>query len=1088
MQNTHQTAPDEGAKLKSESFDVFGMTCAACQANVTRAVSKLDGVQSADVSLLSNSMKVRFDPDKVDEKAIEQAVSAIGYEAAAKNQRLNESQPNSIQAEWDARQARIREEIHEKKQALIVSLILLVILMCFSMLPMLGIMTFWMDMKWMMVSSIMQLVLCLIILFFQRSFFVHGFKALFKGAPNMDSLVAIGSSASFLYGMYGILRMAYGYGVMDHAIIHSAMDALYFEGAAMIVTLVSLGKYLEARSKAKTGDALGKLIDLAPKTAVIEKNGVEIQVAADQVTSGDLVVIRPGQRIPVDGIVSSGTGYVDQAAITGESIPVEKQPGDSVLSATINVNGSFKFEATKVGSDTTLAQIIRLVDEAGNSKAPIARLADKVAGVFVPVVMLIALATFVIWMIAGKGFGFALSNAICVLVISCPCALGLATPLAIMVSTGKAAEYGVLIKSAEALETLHSIQTVVLDKTGTITTGKPVVTGISVLQPGLSEQDFLQLAAEVETGSEHPLGKAVVEKARQQGLRLENPDSFEALGGRGLRALIHGNTISAGNRAFMDEEGIALSGKALQAMDDYASKGMTPLLFGENKQLMGVIAVADTVRPASRAALQAMKDLGLQTVMLTGDNEKTAKAIAAGLPIDRIISDVLPADKESVIASLQKEGYKTAMVGDGINDAPALARADVGIAIGAGTDIAIESADVVLMKDDLMDVVTAIELSRKTITNIKENLFWAFFYNCLGIPVAMGALYPIWGWLLNPMWGAAAMSFSSITVCLNALRLRFFKPAHGSKSASANALVKKNDPAEVSSEAVRQEEQKLAELPDTILEQAKNEEQNSTLLRLGGLSCEHCVMHVKEALEKVPGVTKAIVSLDPMQALVLGDANPEALIQAVQEAGYEASLTKPENKPAEQELSNGQPADPVSCPLEQEGKPSSVTLQIGGMMCEHCVMHVAHALEEAAGVTSARVSLNPSEAVVTGKDLNPDALIQAVQEAGYEASVKENAQAETSPAQKLQTEPKTARPAKEYRITAEIKGMMCENCVAHVSHALADLDGIIKTEVSLEKQQAVLISLRPIPADAIRKAVEDAGYEAGTIHEQEEIL
>ncbi len=640
--------------MQIEKFDVIGMTCAACEANVTKAVNKLDGVKSAEVSLLSNSMKVEYDPSKVDPQKIENAVSNIGYSAVLQNQKLNE-EDNDLAAKWEKKQEKVRQEMKEKKKILVISLILLAVLMCFSMLPMFGIFTFFMDMEWMMVSSIMQLVLSMIILFYQRSFFTHGFKALIKKAPNMDTLVAIGSSVSFLYGLYGILRMAYGYGVMDHHIIHSAMDALYFESAAMIVTLVSLGKYLEARSKAKTSDALGKLADLSPKSAVIEKDGVEIQVEASQVTTGDLVVVRPGQKIPVDGIVETGTGYVDQAAITGESVPVERVQGDPVMAATININGTFKFTATKVGDDTTLAQVIRLVNEAGNSKAPIARLADKVAGIFVPAVLVIALVTFIGWMIASMPFEFALSNAVSVLVISCPCALGLATPLAIMVSTGKAAEYGVLIKSASALETLHNVKAIVLDKTGTITSGKPEVVDVRIFDSALNPDQFIEASARAEMGSEHPLGKAVVQYALAKNLSLSAPESFEAISGRGLLAKVDSWNILAGNKAFMDENYIQISPEEIDALNECASKGQTPLLFAFNNQLAGLIAIADTVRPDSASALKELKKMGIRTIMLTGDNAATANAIARNLDIDEVISDVLPADKESVIRKLQDQ-------------------------------------------------------------------------------------------------------------------------------------------------------------------------------------------------------------------------------------------------------------------------------------------------------------------------------------------------------------------------------------------------------------------------------------------------
>lgn len=1043
--------------MKKEIFDVIGMTCAACQANVTKAVSRLEGVESVDVSLLSNSMKVEYDPDQVTTSQIEEAVDHIGYEAVSKNKILDESQSDSIQNEWETRQKRVEQEIREKRQSLTVSIVLLLILMCFSMLPMFGIFTFLMDMKWMMVSSVMQLVLCMLILFFQRSFFIHGFKALFKGAPNMDSLVAVGSSASFLYGLYGILYMAYGYGVMDHHMIHSAMDALYFEGAAMIVTLVSLGKYLEARSKAKTGDALGKLIDLAPKSAVIEKNGVEIQVASDQVVSGDIVVIRPGQRIPVDGIVTSGVGYVDQAAITGESVPVEKHAGDSVMSATINVNGTFKFEATKVGSDTTLAQIIRLVDEAGNSKAPIARLADTVAGYFVPVVMGIAALTFIGWMLAGQSFSFALSNAICVLVISCPCALGLATPLAIMVATGKAAEYGVLVKSAASLESLHAVKTVVLDKTGTITSGRPEVTDIQILDPAYTQTQFLQLAAGVETGSEHPLGKAIVEKARAEQLHIPVPESFEAISGRGLKAVLNGHSIAAGNQAFMEEQHIAIDPKTASILAETAGKGQTPLIFANGNRIIGIIAVADTVRPTSAAALQALRALGIQTVMLTGDNARTAKAIAAPLAIDQVVSDVLPADKEKVIADLQARGQKVAMVGDGINDAPALTRADVGIAIGAGTDIAIESADIVLMKDNLMDVVTAIELSRKTMTNIKENLFWAFFYNCLGIPVAMGLLYPAFGWLLNPMWGAAAMSFSSITVCLNALRLRFFRPRHETASETVQQKVSRH--------TVEQEERVIENLPDILMDQARREEEDTIVLDIQGMSCDHCVKRVTQALESVPGVRQAQVSLDPGSALVWGQhLQAEALIQAVKDAGYEAAV----QTQSKDETAGKQTAEPTDVSMPKKDPDLfSWTFTVEGMSCEHCQNRVEQALKSLPGMQTADVDLKTGLTVCTANRDIPAAEIEnAIEEAGYILKWPES-------------------PVRTWKYTLKIQGMMCDHCKQHVESALSEMQGIIKAEADPQTGLAVIVSTEPLDLQKAAKAIEEAGYTFAGVKQEE---
>ena len=654
----------------------------------------------------------------------------------------------------------------------------------------------------------------------------------------------------------------------------------------MILTLVTVGKYLEARSRSKTSDALGKLVDLAPKTAVIIKNGQEVTVPAEQVAAGDIVVIRPGESIPVDGIVTEGAGYVDQAAITGESIPVEKMPGDTVISATINKNGTFRFRASKVGEDTTLSQIIRLVDEAGNSKAPIARLADKVSGIFVPVVIGIAILTAIVWIVAGQDFEFALSNAIAVLVISCPCALGLATPVAIMVGTGKAAEYGILIKSAESLENLHSIDTVILDKTGTITSGHPEVTDIEVLDPSMSPEEFLARAAALEAGSEHPLAQAVVEKAKGDGVSSVQAEDFQARTGRGVSARISGKTWLAGNLAFMEEE------KAMgpeqetalvrEKMGQYASQGKTPLLFVRDGQAAGIIAVADTVRETSRAAIRKFKEMGLTVVMLTGDNKVTAEAIRKELDIAEAVSDVLPTEKEACVRSWQEKGHKVAMVGDGINDAPALTRADIGIAIGAGTDIAIDSADVVLMKDSLQDVVTAIELSRAVVRNIHMNLFWAFFYNVLGIPVAAGALFPAFGLRLSPMIGSAAMSLSSVCVVTNALRLRFFKPALGDQA---------DGPAKA--EEDREKTDSTENIPERSGVDNKEDEKGMVMMKktlvVEGMMCEHCKMHVEKALAGVAGVDSAQVDLEKKTATVslTEDVADQVLMDAVKEAGYE---------------------------------------------------------------------------------------------------------------------------------------------------------------------------------------------------------
>lgn len=679
-----------------------------------------------------------------------------------------------------------------------------------------------------------------------------------------------------LYGIFAIYRMAHGFGHGDMQAVHQYAHSLYFESAAMILTLVTVGKYLEARSKSKTSDALGKLVNLAPKTAAVIRDGMEQIIPSEQVVAGDIVVIKPGQSIPVDGVVTEGYGYVDQAAITGESIPVEKGAGDTVISATINKNGTFRFRASRVGEDTTLARIIRLVDEAGSTKAPIARLADKISGVFVPVVMGIAVLAGAVWMFAGESFEFALNCAVSVLVISCPCALGLATPVAIMVGTGKAAEYGILIKSAESLENLHTVDTVVLDKTGTITSGHPAVTDIIVLASGVAEREFLAEAACAESGSEHPLAAAVVEKAKDEGILYDAPDRFEMVAGRGVRAEAAGKTILAGNAAFLREQGVSGvdSDAVRKAVERLAAAGKTPLLFARCGTVSGVIAVADTIRETSRAAIRQFQAMGLQVVMLTGDNRLTAQAIREELGIAEAISDVLPTDKEACVRALQEKGHKVAMVGDGVNDAPALMRADIGIAIGAGTDIAIDSADVVLMKDSLLDVATAIRLSRAVVRNIRMNLFWAFFYNVLGIPVAAGALYPAFKLLLSPMIGSAAMSLSSLCVVSNALRLRLFK----------------DEGTEKSEQLPCEGRRPIAEEKDrnSFSEKTKGEKNMKKTLTVEGMMCAHCEAHVKKALAAVEGVAEVAVDLQSKKATVTltKDVSDKSLMDAVAEAGY----------------------------------------------------------------------------------------------------------------------------------------------------------------------------------------------------------
>ena len=894
--------------MKNEKFHITGMTCAACQANITRNVGKLDGVEEVNVSLLANQMTVAYDEEKTDEQAIIHAVTEIGYGASGTG---TEAQKDSgFGKEWQSRREMTEENQKEMKRRLITSVAILIPLMYVAMGPMMSLPVpgFLVGMENSLISALTQLLLTIPVMIINRHFYQSGFKALVKKAPNMDSLVAIGSAAAFVYGVFSMYRMAYGFGHGDMDLVHQYGHELYFESCAMILTLITVGKYLEARSKAKTSDALRKLVDLAPKTAVVLRDGIEQVIPAENVTAGDIVVIKPGGSIPVDGVVTEGHGYVDQAAITGESVPVEKKAGDDVISATINKNGSFLFRASRVGDDTTLAQIIRLVDEAGNTKAPIARLADRVSGVFVPTVIIIAILTAIVWLIAGQSFEFALSNAIAVLVISCPCALGLATPVAIMVGTGKAAEYGILIKSAVSLETLHSIDTVVLDKTGTITVGHPSVTDVILWNKKNTREEFLAEAAAVEAGSEHPLAVAVVEKAGQEGLVLPKAEAFDSLAGRGVSAVIKGKRYLAGNMAFLQENGLLkqpeLQKKVQEQADSLASEGKTPLLFACDEEMEGIIAVADTVRETSKAALRQFKEAGLKVVMLTGDNRITAEAIRKNLDIEEAISEVMPTQKESCIRELQEKGHKVAMVGDGINDAPALTRADVGIAIGAGTDIAIDSADVVLMKDSLADVVTAIDLSKSVIRNIRMNLFWAFFYNVCGIPVAAGLLYPMFNIRLSPMIGAAAMSLSSVCVVTNALRLRFFKGKTVSSDSAEEQ--KKNETADSGTAQLRTAERSAADdnrEPDKEAIKEGKEERNGEktpsgkgekemekVIEVEGMMCAHCQMHVQKALAAVEGVIEAAVDLEAKKAVVKlsQEVSDETLMKAVEDAGYTA--------------------------------------------------------------------------------------------------------------------------------------------------------------------------------------------------------
>ena len=851
--------------MAKQKFNITGMTCSACSAHVEKAVNRLEGVKTASVNLLANSMTAEFDEGVLSAEDIIQAVIQSGYGAS-----LPQSAGDKAAAPKEDGMA---QELAGMKRRMVWSFAFLIPLFYISMGHMMGapLPAFLVGHENAVAFGLTQLLLTLPIMYLNDKYYKVGFKTLWNRAPNMDSLIAVGSAAAVVYGVFAIYQMGWGLGHGDMELVAKYHMDLYFESAGMILTLITLGKFLETRSKGKTGEAISRLMDLAPKTAHVVREGVETEIPVEEVQVGDRVVVRPGQSIPVDGVIVEGQSAVDESALTGESLPVDKGPGDKVAAASINKSGSFIFEASRVGEDTTLAQMIRLVEEASASKAPIAKLADKVSGIFVPVVMGIALTAAAAWLITGHSATQALTAGVAVLVISCPCALGLATPVAIMVGTGKGAENGILIKSAEALETLHTIDTVVLDKTGTLTQGKPVVTDI-IPAPGNDEDGLLRTAFCLEGPSEHPLATAIVEEAERRNIPATSVGGFTAVHGRGVRASIGSNICFGGNRAMAEEAGIDPGPLAARA-EELAAQGKTPLYFGDetDKKLLGVIAVADTPKPTSRDAVAAFRELGLEVVMLTGDNRRTAEAIGRELGVTSVLAEVLPQDKERKVAALQAEGKKVAMVGDGINDAPALARAEVGLAIGAGTDVAIESANIVLMKSDLLDVAAAVELSRATIRNIKQNLFWAFFYNSLGIPLAAGVFYYALHWQLNPMFAAAAMSLSSVTVVTNALRLRFFKSKYRSEAPAAPAC---NGACPL----------ELKDIPN----QGGNKTMNKTM-KIEGMMCAHCTGRVEKALSAIDGVSAVEMSLEGKSAtLTLSkDVDNQVLTDAVTQAGYE---------------------------------------------------------------------------------------------------------------------------------------------------------------------------------------------------------
>ncbi|HIW60539.1 MAG TPA: heavy metal translocating P-type ATPase [Candidatus Anaerobutyricum avicola] len=878
-----------------ENFDVTGMTCSACSARVEKCVAKLPGTDKVTVNLLTNSMQVEYDETALSERQIIDAVVKAGYGASPKevhgagNAAGTTASAGAVRASDSANHI-MEEQLAEMKFRLLVSFGFLIPLMYVSMGHMIGLpLPYFLSGVENAVSfALTQLLLCIPVIFVNRKYYIKGFQTLAHLAPNMDSLIAIGSSASLVYGIFAIYRMSYGLGQGNMELVHRYYHDLYFESAAMILALITVGKYLETRSKGKTSEAITKLLDLAPKTAVVERNGQETEIPVEQVQAGDIVVVRPGASVPVDGFIIEGSTSIEEAAITGESIPVHKQEGDTVIAATMNRTGFIRFKATRVGEDTTFSQIIRLVEEASASKAPIAKIADKISGIFVPVVIAIAIVTAIVWILVGATFEFALSCAISVLVISCPCALGLATPVAIMVGTGKGAENGILLKSGEALETAHNIQCVVMDKTGTITQGKPVVTNVETSR---TLEEFLAVAAGLEAKSEHPLAEAIMEFASARGAVPAAVENFRSIPGKGVEGSIGGRMYIAGNQRLMEERHISLA-NVQKRLETLADEGKTPMIFADDAGVLGMISVADVVKPTSREAVRQLKAMGIHVVMLTGDNRRTAEAIRRQMDIDKVIAEVLPQDKEREIAALQKEGKTVAMIGDGVNDAPALARADVGIAIGAGTDVAIESADVVLMKNDLLDVVTAIRLSKAVIRNIKQNLFWAFFYNVLGIPVAAGVYYTALGLKLNPMIGAAAMSLSSVFVVTNALRLRRFKTSKAEAETQDMTRVPEAEiVAGAEAEHVRINEADSAltrQNQGATIKENHKEDTNMITMKIEGMMCAHCKAAVEKALNAVDGV-KAAVDLEAKTASVdaPADIDKEVLKKAVEDAGYE---------------------------------------------------------------------------------------------------------------------------------------------------------------------------------------------------------
>lgn len=933
--------------MKKQRFNVTGMSCAACQAAIERTVGKMDGVQSAVVNLLANTLTTEYDETKVTNEAICSRIAQIGYGAT----------PEGAAPEAKTSQEKkAAEEAATRWRALVWSAIISVILMVLSMGSMQG----WLPeslsgTRGAVPVTLTLFILASIVLLIQRHFYINGFRSLFNGHPNMDALVAIGSSTAYLFGLVSLYLMAFASADGNTEEVRRLFGNLYLDSAAMVPTLVSVGKYMESRAKSKATEAVTALAKLRPSIATVIRNGAEVTVPIDSVQVGDLLAVKAGETIPADGRVKTGLAWVDESVVTGESLPVEKTPGKEVTGASVAKSGHLTVEVTRVGKDSTLSRIIALVEEATSTKAPIARLADKVAAIFVPIVIGIALVTLIVWLVLGKDLSFAVTMAISVLVIACPCSLGLATPTAIMVGTGRAAHLGILVKDAKSLELMGRVKTMLLDKTGTLTQARPVITDL-IPSDNSDRNELLQLASSIEKLSEHPLGRPIIERAADVGLATLPLTDFMQVPGAGIRATANGELLLAGNARLMSELGPGLGEKENALSEKLSLEGKTVLWFSLGKRILGAIALQDPLKPDAKEAMAALHEAGLRLVMLTGDQELTARAIARQAGIDEVRAGLKPEDKARILEEFRKGGNLVAMVGDGINDAPALAAADVGIAIGTGTDVALGSADIVLSQNRLTGLADARRLSQAVIRNIHQNLFWAFIYNTLGIPIAAGLFYPF-GIILNPMVSAAAMSLSSVCVVTNALRLRFFKSAFQNSESTAA-------PKAAASEAIPAEPKACPVLePETPEERNSTEMADTKTLNLAvtGMSCKHCQAHVKEALEKVPGVASAEVDLEGAKACVKADdsVTADALVKAVEAAGYGAS------------------------PLE--GK--TVTLPVKGMMCGHCQARVKKALEGVAGVTSADVDLEGAKATVAcGTGVSEDALKKAIVDAGYEVA------------------------------------------------------------------------------------------------------